>query len=131
MADENTNVDVKDVEEPKGKVYDQRQWDGLLSDKQKAVQKAQDLESKISKYDSEIENLKAMITSKKEDESLGDPDDVATISTLQKTIRKLEKKIEDTEKKLRDEYTKEKQNESKAASRRRKRSIQRIRLERD
>lgn len=114
MADENTNLDAKDVktEEPKGNTYDQRQWDGLLGDKQKAVQRAQELEGKLSSYDSKIQDLEAKIA-QKEDDNLGDPDDVATIATLKKAVSKLEKKVDDTEKKLRDEYVREKQNETK------------------
>jgi len=100
------------------KTYDERQWKGLLSDKQRAVERAQQLEAKLAaietQYDSKIKDLEAQINQKEEDLDLGDPEDVVNNATLKKLIKGLKSELAETKKEMKnmkDSYLSEKKSE--------------------
>lgn len=106
--------DVKTTEETKEKTYTEAEFKGLLSDKQKEVQARQDLQNQLQAKDSEYSNLRTELDTikeqlaQKEEDNLGDPEDVATIATLKKTITGLKKEISDTKKDLMKMYEQDK-----------------------
>lgn len=100
------------------KTYSERQFKGLLSDKQRAVERAQQLEAKIAaietQYDSKIKDLESQINQKEEDLDLGDPEDVVNNATLKKLIKSLKSELAETKKEMKnmkDAYLGEKQSE--------------------
>ena len=117
MSEEIKNDDV--LEEVQGKVYDQKQWDGLLGDKQKAIERARSAEAKAAaeriELEKRIKDLEESLNQKQEESIEGDPEDVATIDLLKKAVNHLKKEIANAKKELQEMYvaekTKEKQTE--------------------
>ncbi len=99
MADETVETVT---EEPKEKSYSEKEWKGLLSDKQSETRARQEAQAKTAQYEVRLAELEAKLekASTKEEET-GDPDDVATVAAVNKKIASLEKKLLDM-------YTKEK-----------------------
>lgn len=110
--------EIKEVTQEK--TYTEQEWKGLLSDKQQEVQNRQALQGELQKRESEFSSLKeelADIRSKlteKEEAITGDPDDVATIATLKKSITGLKKEIADTKKGLMEMYQQDKTQDKQA-----------------
>lgn len=109
MAEEVKEVTEETQEGQKEKYYSEREWKGLLSDKQREAQARQELQARLAaketQYEDRIAQLEAKLAEK--ESNIGDPDDVATVATLKKEIARVEKKLLDM-------YTKEKQAETKA-----------------
>jgi uncharacterized coiled-coil protein SlyX len=104
-----TTEETPETQEQKEKYYSEREWKGLLSDKQREAQARQELQARLAaketQYEDRIAQLEAKLAEK--ESNIGDPDDVATVATLKKEISRVEKKLLDM-------YTKEKQAETKA-----------------
>jgi len=106
MGEENKTVNETGQGEGQEKTYDERQWRGLLGDKQEAIERARSAEAKLAaietQYSSKIKDLEEKINAKNEDLNLGDPEDVVTNSTLGKTITGLRKELADTKKEMKE-----------------------------
>jgi|GEM_PF-3515881 len=107
MVEEVKEVTEETQEGQKEKYYSEREWKGLLSDKQREAQARQELQARLAaketQYEDRIAQLEAKLAEK--ESNIGDPDDVATVATLKKEIARVEKKLLDM-------YTKERINES-------------------
>jgi len=98
--------------EPQEKVYSEREWKGLLSDKQRETQIRQELEGKLKSTEKEysdlkadLEGIKAELLEKKE-ALTGDDEDVATIKQMKKIVVDLKKEVAKTKEELINMYTK-------------------------
>ena len=96
------------LEPTEEKKYSEKEWKGLLGDKQSETRARQEAQAKAAQYEVQITELKTKLDQKesKQDEKY-DPEDVATIAVLNKKIDSLEKKLVDM-------YTKEKTEMTKA-----------------
>lgn len=113
MADETVETVV---EEPKETVYSEREWKGLLGDKQNETRARQEAQAKVAQYEVRLAELQSKLE-QKESGDTGDPEDVATVALLNKKIDNLEKKllgmytndnVEKSFQKAQDKYTEEK-----------------------
>jgi len=96
--------------DPKEKTYSEKEWKGLLSDKQNETRSRQQANADAANYKQQIADLKAQIEAKSStvEEITGDDEDVITKAELKKILAKQEKKLLDM-------YTKEKKTETKEA----------------
>lgn len=92
------------IEEPKEKSYSEKEWKGLLGDKQNETRARQDAQAEAANLRIQIAELRAQKASTVEEDT-GDPEDVATLEAVNKKLAKLEKKLLDM-------YTKEKDDQS-------------------
>lgn len=113
MSEEKKETTGVTEPKPEEKTYSEKEWRGLLSDKQRETQIRQELEAKLQSKDndiallkSELENIKLRIDSKDDDIASGDPDDYATMKHLKEAYSKLKKELDNTKKELIDSYTK-------------------------
>ena len=87
---------VETVIEPKERMYTEREHKGLLADKQNETKARQEAQAKAAQYEVRLAELEAKLEkAATKEEDTGDPDDVATVSMLNKKIDKLEKKLLD------------------------------------
>lgn len=98
---------------PDDKTYTEKEWRGLLNDKQKAVEKSQELQARIvsleTTYEQRIKELEKQLNDKPVDYNvdLGDPDAYATNKIIAKEMSSLKKELANALKEmssLKDEY---------------------------
>ena len=96
--------------DPKEKTYSEKEWKGLLSDKQNETRSRQQANADLANVKQQLADIKAQQQTKSStvEEDTGDPDDVITRKELKEMKAKLKKE-------LRDEYIKEKKTETKEA----------------
>ena len=103
MSEDNKDVTQTQTEV---KTYDERQWKGLLGDKQEAVERARTAEAKLAaiqtQYDSKIKDLESQINQKQNELNFGDDDDVVTNANLKKYITSLKKDLDSAKKEMKD-----------------------------
>jgi len=107
MADEVKETIETVIEEPKEKTYSEKEWKGLLNDKQSETRARQEAQAEAANLRIHIAELKAQKTSTVEEDT-GDPEDVATIAKLKKEIAKAKQELLGM-------YTKEKEEQTTAA----------------
>ena len=110
MAEEVKETIETVIEEPKEKSYSEKEWKGLLGDKQNETRARQEAQAEAANLRIQIAELKHNLeqkTSTVEDDT-GDPEDVATIAKLKKEIAKAKQELLGM-------YTKEKEEQTTAA----------------
>jgi hypothetical protein len=111
MAEEVKKEEIKEtlIEEqtPEEIVYTEREWKGLLGDKQNETRARQEAQAEAANLRIQIAELKAQKASTVEDDT-GDSEDVATFAAVNKKLANLEKKLVGM-------YTKEKEDQITAA----------------
>jgi hypothetical protein len=111
MAEEVKKEEIKEtlIEEqtPEEIVYTEREWKGLLGDKQNETRARQEAQAEAANLRIQIAELKAQKASTVEDDT-GDSEDVATLVAVNKKLANLEKKLVGM-------YTKEKEDQITAA----------------
>ncbi len=110
MAEEVKETVETVIEEPKEKTYSEKEWKGLLGDKQNETRARQEAQAEAANLRIQIAELKQSLEKKTStvEEDTGDPDDVATIA-------KLRKEIANAKKELLGMYNKEKEDQTNAA----------------
>ncbi|MCJ7790522.1 MAG: hypothetical protein MUP69_10195 [Candidatus Atribacteria bacterium] len=81
------------LEEPKEKLYSEKEWKGLLGDKQNETRARQEAQAKVAQYELRLAELQSKLEQKASTVEEGDPEDVATIAVLNKKIANLESKL--------------------------------------
>jgi len=91
MADLETVETV--IEEPKEKSYTEKEFKGLLSDKQNETRARQEAQAKAAQYEVKLAELQTQLAQKTSTTQEGDPEDVATVAVLNQKISNLENKL--------------------------------------
>lgn len=89
MAEEVKETTETIIEE---KLYSEKEWKGLLGDKQNETRARQEAQAEMANLRIQIAELKAQKASTVEEDT-GDPEDVATNAAVDKKIAKLENKL--------------------------------------
>jgi hypothetical protein len=92
MAEEVKETIETVIEEPNEKLYSEKEWKGLLGDKQNETRARQEAQAEAANLRIQIAELRAQKASTVEDDT-GDPEDVATLEAVDKKIAKLENKL--------------------------------------
>ena len=94
------------------KSYTEKEWKGLLGDKQNETRARQEAQAETAQYKTRLTELQAKLDQKASiiEEDTGDPEDVATLAAVNKKIANLEKKLLGMYTKEKDDQTTEKRN---------------------
>lgn len=92
MAEEVKETIETVIEEPNEKLYSEKEWKGLLGDKQNETRARQEAQAEAANLRIQIAELRVQKASTVEDDT-GDPEDVATLAAVDKKIAKLENKL--------------------------------------
>jgi len=96
------------------KSYSEKEWKGLLGDKQNETKARQEAQAKAAQYEVRLAELEAKLEkAATKEEDTGDPEDVATNAILNKKIARLEKKLIDMYTQEKAEMTKAEQEKAK------------------